>query len=191
MTGAVAVHLCRGREWRGGERQVQLLIRTLARDSGFVQQLVTARNSRLASAVGSEGPPVVGVPWRSPWDPRALLQTVSHLRRLRDRHRRDLLLHAHDSHALLIGLLAARFLGLPLVATRRSVTPPGRAWRLPDRVIAISTAVEEALRAARVARTASSGCLRRFHSPPSRGCLPGASSPGSAGASQSYSRWAR
>jgi len=151
MRGAVAVHLCRAREWRGGERQVRLLIGTLACRSGFLQELITMRYSSLALALGSDGPRVLGVPWRSAYDPRALLQTLLHLRRLRALHGRDLLLHAHDSHALLLGLLAARVLGLPLVATRRSVTPPGPLWRLPDRIIAISAAVEAALRGARVA----------------------------------------
>lgn len=150
MRGALVVHLCRGREWRGGERQVRLLIRTLAWRSGFQQCLITARGSTLAREAATGGPPLHAVPWRRAWDPRALAGSLPHVHRLRAKHRRELLLHAHDSHALVLGLLLARFLGLPLVATRRSVTPPGRLWALPDRVIAISRAVEAALRAAGV-----------------------------------------
>ena len=58
MTGAVAVHLCRGREWRGGERQVGLLVQTLAWRSEFRQHLVAGRGSTLVKAMVSAGPPV-------------------------------------------------------------------------------------------------------------------------------------
>lgn len=145
MRGAVAVHLCRGREWRGGERQVQLLIRTLAWRSGFLQHLVTGRGSTLARVLGTEGPPLTAVPWLSAYDPRALIGLFGCLRGLAPRHRHDMILHAHDSHALAAGLIAARLFRIPCIATRRSTTAPGRLWRLPDRVIAISGAVREAL----------------------------------------------
>ncbi len=151
MTGAVAVHLCRGREWRGGERQVGLLVQTLAWRSEFRQHLVAGRGSTLVKAMVSAGPPVTPVPWTTAYDPRALVGTLTLVRELRALHRGEILLHAHDSHSLAIGILVARLLRLPCIATRRSVTAPGLLWRLPDRVIAISGAVEDSLRSAGVA----------------------------------------
>jgi glycosyltransferase involved in cell wall biosynthesis len=151
MRGAVAIHVCRGREWRGGERQVRLLVETLAWRSGFLQHVVTGRASALAAALDPSGPPIHRVPWPLGYDPRAWLDLHHLIHRLTPTHGRDIVLHAHDSHALGLALLAGRWHGLPVIATRRSVTPPGRLWRQPARVIAISAAVEATLRAAGVA----------------------------------------
>lgn len=146
MSAVVVTHLCRGRDWRGGERQVRLLVTTLARQAGVSQYLITGRDTALARALAESGARVVSVPWRAAWDPRAFGSAFSHLSRLRGRHDGGLVLHAHDSHALAAGIAASRLLGLPLIATRRSVNPPGRLWRLPHRVIAISAAVMAGLR---------------------------------------------
>jgi glycosyltransferase involved in cell wall biosynthesis len=151
MRGAVAAHLCRGRDWRGGERQVRLLVNTLARRSGFLQYLFTGRNTALARALEEGGASLVEVPWRGAWDPRAFGRTLTRLARIRGRHGADVVLHAHDSHALGIGIATSRLLGLPLIATRRSDSPPGRLWRIPERVIAISDSVADALREGGVA----------------------------------------
>jgi glycosyltransferase involved in cell wall biosynthesis len=86
------------------------------------------------------------VAWKLGLDPRGLSSLWALLRRLQRTHKRDIVLHAHDSHALALAAIPARALGIPLIATRRSMTPPGRLWRLPDRVIAISNAVEQVLR---------------------------------------------
>lgn len=145
MRGAVAVHVCRGREWRGGERQVGLLVQMLAWRSGYLQHLVAGRGSRLASSLSPAGPPVTPVAWTTAHDPRALLGIFTQIRHLRDAHRGQILIHAHDSHALALAILVARALSIPCIATRRSVTAPGLLWQLPDRVIAISHAVENAL----------------------------------------------
>lgn len=151
MRGAVVVQLCRGREWRGGERQVRLLVQTLAWRSGFLQHVVTARGSVLASALDPAGPLVHPAAWGLGIDPRAVHAVLHLLRDLRRQHGHDVVLHAHDSHALAVALLAGRLLRIPVIATRRSASPPGRLWRLPGRVIAISTAVEQALHASGVA----------------------------------------
>lgn len=144
MNRVRVVHLCRGRDWRGGERQVRLLTRVLAPRTDLTQLIAAGRTSRLAEALLDDGRQVLQLPWAAAWDPRAWLGLVRQLRAIR-RDTRPLLLHAHDSHALALGLLASRRLGLPLVATRRSVAPAGRLWRSPDRVIAISGAVERML----------------------------------------------
>ncbi len=148
--GVVVAHVCRGREWRGGERQVRLLVETLAGRFGVRQYLLTGRGTPLATAVAGRGAALETVPWRMAWDPRALAGILVAFQRLRTNHPDNLVIHAHDSHALAVGALSSRLSRLPLVATRRSDTPAGRLWRLPDRVIAISGAVEIALRDAGV-----------------------------------------
>ena len=136
------IHLARGREWRGGERQVVQLARALNQGGRWRQVLVTAGGSHLARAARDVAIPLAESRWRIALDPR-VVNTVLH-----QIHAAPVLplLHAHDSHALILGILASRITGCPLVATRRSTTPPGRLWRVPDRVIAISSAVEAALK---------------------------------------------
>jgi len=151
MTIVGIVHLCRGREWRGGERQVRLLARMLARRDDLPQLVATRRQSHLARALRDDGQPVLELSWSAAHDPRAWLGVVRRLRELR-RAGTPLVLHAHDSHALTLGLFASRLLTVPLVATRRSAAPAGWQWRHPARVIAISHAVEQALIASGVSQ---------------------------------------
>lgn len=150
MPGAAVVQVCRGREWRGGERQVRLLVETLAWRSEYRQHVITGQGTALYRSLAAAGPEVHGVPWQLALDPRALIALIGQLRRFRRMEAQDVLVHAHDSHALMLAAAAARILQLPLIATRRSTSPPGRFWRLPDRVIAISNAVAAALQAAGV-----------------------------------------
>ena len=137
------LHVARGRDWRGGERQVLRLMQALAREPEIEQSLFTAATCPLAHAATEAGLTVHGAAWRAGPDPRALIRLDRLL------HRTDLprLLHAHDSHALLLAHLAGRWQGSPVVATRRSVTPPGRhgPWPRATQVIAISRAVVQAL----------------------------------------------
>ncbi len=116
-----------------------LLAGTLHR-RGLPQLVVTGRGTALASALVREGTPVREVPWAIALDPRALRTLV---RILAADGPPPTVLHAHDSHALILAGFAARHLGLSLVATRRSATRPGRLgwWRRADRVVAISAAV--------------------------------------------------
>ena len=141
------IHLARGREWRGGERQVIRLALALGQQGRMRQLLVTAAGSTLARAARDAGIPLVEASWRVALDPRVVGST---LRRVRAANS-PVVLHAHDSHALVLGVLASRFVPCPLVATRRSTTAPGRLWRVPDRVIAISGAVEATLRLSGIA----------------------------------------
>lgn len=140
--GALVVHLARGREWRGGERQVFQLVRTLAAGGEWRQVLLTRRGSALARAAAEAALRPVEVPWRTALDPRVVRSALRQVQEATD----SVVVHAHDSHALLLGLVVTRLAGCPFVATRRSTTPPGRMWRHADRVIAISRAVEAALR---------------------------------------------
>jgi len=129
-----------GREWRGGQNQVRLLCRELARESEIEQILVTKQDSELARRAAAENVTVSGTPWEIGLDPRAWW----HLRRTIASFQPDLI-HVHDSHALT--LAATVTLGRTLVATRRVDFHVGRfgAWRRPDRIIAVSEAVKQVL----------------------------------------------
>ncbi|TFG46270.1 MAG: glycosyltransferase [Gemmatimonadales bacterium] len=136
------VHVASGREWRGGQRQVWLLARALARRPDVTQVVVTGRGSELARRLEVAGVPTVTPPWSSALDLRALLAT------LRATNRRSIL-HAHDSHALTLAGLASFVTGHALVASRRVDVPLRRTgfWRRADRIIAVSAAVQAALTA--------------------------------------------
>jgi L-malate glycosyltransferase len=135
------IHVASGREWRGGQRQVWLLARELARLGDVEQIVVTGRGSELATRLARDGVPVRGVPWRAGLDPRVLPGLVAELRRSSG------LVHAHDAHAVTLGGLAAGLTGRPLVATRRVDFPLRRRgfWSRATRVIAISRAVADVL----------------------------------------------
>jgi glycosyltransferase involved in cell wall biosynthesis len=129
-----------GREWRGGQNQVRLLCRELARDAQIEQILVTKQESELARRAAADGVTVSGTAWEIGLDPRAWW----HLRRMISTFRPDII-HVHDSHALTLAATVA--MGRTLVATRRVDFHVGRfgAWRRPDRIIAVSEAVKQVL----------------------------------------------
>jgi L-malate glycosyltransferase len=129
-----------GREWRGGQNQVRLLGRELAKTNEVEQVLVTRLDSVLARRAEADGITVKGTAWEIGLDPRAWW----HLRRTIAAFQPDII-HVHDSHALT--LAATVSLGRTLVATRRVDFHVGRfgAWRRPDRIIAVSEAVKQVL----------------------------------------------
>lgn len=129
-----------GREWRGGQNQVRLLCRELARDARIEQILVTKRESELAHRSAAEGVTVGGTAWEIGLDPRAWW----HLRRAIATFQPDII-HAHDSHALTLAATVSQ--RRALVAARRVDFHVGRfgAWRRPDRIIAVSDAVKQVL----------------------------------------------
>jgi len=129
-----------GREWRGGQNQVRLLCRELARDAQVEQILVTKQDSELARRAAADGVTVAGTSWEIGLDPRAWWQ----LRRTISTFQPDII-HVHDSHALTLAATVA--MGRTLVATRRVDFHVGRfgAWRRPDRIIAVSEAVKQVL----------------------------------------------
>ena len=141
------LHIDSGREYRGGQNQVRLLTRELARTEQVEQRLVTRRGGELARRVAESGATVGEVPWGPALDPRALWRLY--------RAAADFvpdLLHAHDSHALQLAYwmrrLSGRGAGDPaLVATRRVDfhLRRGSVWRRVDHVIAISEAVRAVL----------------------------------------------
>ncbi len=151
MSPIRVLHLSRGREWRGGERQVRLLARTQHTGGEVSPTVVTASGSALAAALRADAVPTQPVPWRWALDPRAAWTAFGAVRAWRAAAPGPALLHAHDSHALELGVLLSGLVRLPLVATRRSDTPAGALWRRPARVLALSPAVCRRLQAAGVA----------------------------------------
>lgn len=134
------LHVDSGREWRGGQQQVWLLYRELARHAEVEQALITKQDSELARRVAADGGQIQGTAWEIGLDPRAWWQ----LRRTISSFRPDVI-HVHDSHALTLAATVA--MGRTLVATRRVDFHVGRfgAWRRPDRIIAVSAAVKRVL----------------------------------------------
>lgn len=130
-----------GREWRGGQNQVRLLSRELARTPGVDVQLLTRRGSRLAHRAMEAGVSVSGVPWGPGLDPRACWQLRSCIRRFRPD-----VIHVHDSHALTLARVAADS-AATLIAHRRVDfhIRAGSAWFRARALIAVSRAVREVL----------------------------------------------
>ncbi|HEX6105538.1 MAG TPA: glycosyltransferase [Gemmatimonadales bacterium] len=140
MTPGV-LHVASSREWRGGQRQVWLLARELAR-LGLSQRVLTGAGSELARRLEASGVPVRAVRWRAGLDPRVLPALRAEARS------GPSLIHAHDAHALALAALASWGRSIPLVVTRRVDFPLRRPglWRRAERVIAISAAVARVLR---------------------------------------------
>jgi glycosyltransferase involved in cell wall biosynthesis len=140
------VHVASGREWRGGQRQVWLLSRELAR-LGVEQVVVTGHGSELARRSAESGVRVRTAGWRAGLDPRVLWPILSEVRK------RPSILHAHDAHALTLAGVCSTLIDTPLVVTRRVDFPLQRPgyWVRADRVIAISQAVADVLVASGVA----------------------------------------
>lgn len=142
-------HLDTGREWRGGQAQVLLLMKGL-RDHG-VSSLLLAPPGPLAERARAAGFDVVSWITHGDFDPAG---TLAALRRLRGTD----LAHAHSAHAHAIGVPAAQFAGVPVVVSRRvdfdvAHHPFSRLkYRLPvDRYLCISRGVMDVMRRAGVA----------------------------------------
>ena len=147
MTPLRVLQVDSGREWRGGQNQVRLLCRELAREPEVSQRLITRRRSELARRVqepgaGQPGVAVTEVGWSIGLDPRAYRRLGFYILTAQPD-----IIHAHDSHALLLSILAIRranrrgrllwfrtlardFAAPALVATRRVDFHVGR-WSAP------------------------------------------------------------
>jgi glycosyltransferase involved in cell wall biosynthesis len=148
VTVVRVVQIDAGREWRGGQNQVRLLTRALAGRPGIDVRLVTSAAGPLAARARAEGLPLIPVPWTIGLDPRALWGLVREVRRWRPD-----VLHAHDSHALALALVARRVARRPrpkVLAYRLVDFPirPGSNWFRADHVAAVSDAVRAVLVAA-------------------------------------------
>jgi L-malate glycosyltransferase len=133
-----------GREWRGGQNQVRILCRELARQPGVDLRLVTKGDGELGRRARNDGIEVRRASWTLSLDPRALIRLVIEWARFEPD-----VVHAHDSHALRLALWARRLVNHParVLGTRRVDFPVGRGsiWGKADHVVAISRAVRAAL----------------------------------------------
>lgn len=132
------LHLDGGRAWAGGQNQVRLLMRELA-ERGIDQLCVCPAGSPLEERLREESLPVRGIRWRGGSDPRAMVSIARIARRFD-------IVHGHDAHALQVAILPTRLRRVPLVAARRvHFRASAWKWNRPDRVIAISDTVRDAL----------------------------------------------
>src|SRR5207249_8082571 len=121
----------------GGQNQVRLLARELAREPGVEQRLVTRRGSELARRATADGVAVREVPWTLGVDPRAGWRlVVEALTWPPD------LIHAHNNHAVTVAVWARRFLTYARTAAPRLVaTRDRKSTRLNSSHVSISYAV--------------------------------------------------
>jgi glycosyltransferase involved in cell wall biosynthesis len=135
------IHVASGREWRGGQNQVRLLVRALAEHPEITQTVITGAGSELARRISDIGVQTVEPAWTAGLDPRVLVSILS------QRQQGPSILHAHDAHSLALVGIATRVLKRPFVVTRRvdfHLRRPG-FWNRADRVIAISNAIRDIL----------------------------------------------
>jgi len=135
------IHVASGREWRGGQRQVLLLVRELQRSGGIDQVAVTGAGTELGFRLKHEGVRVHEAQWTLGLDPRVLLPILREIRA------GGALLHAHDAHAVTLAGICGFATRVPLIATRRvdfHLRYRG-FWGRAARVIAISAAVADVL----------------------------------------------
>ena len=132
------LHLDSSHGWGGGQNQVRLLMRELAR-SGVSQLCICPAGSALARRLADEDLPVRAIAWRGGSDPRAAWRVLRSLREFD-------IVHCHDAHALQIAVLPARMLRKRLVASRRiPFRTNALKWNRADAVIAVSAHVRAGL----------------------------------------------
>jgi glycosyltransferase involved in cell wall biosynthesis len=133
------LHVDAGREWRGGQNQVRLLLQELARERAIEVRLVSNRAGELARRL-VPAVPITGATWSIGLDPRAWW-TIRHAVRA---FRPDLI-HAHDSHALTLCRWTRTT--IPLIAHRRVDfhIRPGSHWFAARCIVAVSEAVRRVL----------------------------------------------
>lgn len=142
------LHVDSGRTWRGGQAQVDLLVRGLAA-RGHAQAVATPKEGPLAGRISAGGAAAV-LPFAPGGD--GDLVAAMGLTQVARRFRPDVV-HLHDARAHATGWIAARAANARCVVSRRvALAAEGRrphAWkyvRLPvDRFHAISPAVRDEL----------------------------------------------
>jgi glycosyltransferase involved in cell wall biosynthesis len=141
------LHLDSERTWRGGERQVLLLMRR-QRDMGDDPHLGVPAESAIAARAAAEGFPVHPVTMRGTWDVASVL-AVARLHRTLRPH----VAHWHAARAHAVGAMAALVAPGPARVLSRRVDFLVRRsagsrllWSLPiDAILAISEGVKDAL----------------------------------------------
>ena len=145
MTRWKILHVEMGRHLHGGAQQVVHLVTGL-RARGVQNVLACARDSEIAAALAGVAARIEPLSGGGELD----LTLITRLVRLARQERVDLI-HLHSRRgADLLGGLAGRWRGCPVVLSRRVDTPESRLvmavkYRLFDRVIAISQCIERVL----------------------------------------------
>lgn len=132
------LHLDSSSGWGGGQNQVRLLMRELAKRN--VRQLcICPQGSPLAHRLVEARLPVRTIRWRGGSDPRALWSVLRALHAFN-------VVHCHDAHALQVALLPAKLRGTKVIGARRvPFTTSAFKWNRADRVIAVSDTVRQVL----------------------------------------------
>ena len=138
------LHVDSGGEWRGGQRQLLLLARSL-RDRGYEPLVVAAPGSALVQRLRRAGLATSAIPVRGDWD----LVAARRIRALARTWNAELV-HAHDARSHAVSLIALLDRPqVPLVVTRRLSQPPRGIRRQyavrVARFIAASAVVRDAL----------------------------------------------
>jgi glycosyltransferase involved in cell wall biosynthesis len=141
------LHVDSERSWRGGERQILLLMRR-QRERGDEPHLAAPADAAISKRAAAEGFPLHPVPMRGIWDLLSALRLGGLHRSLRPE-----VVHWHAARAHALGALAARIAPVPARILSRRVDFPVRGSlgsRLlyadpADRIVAISGGVREAL----------------------------------------------
>ena len=136
------------RDWRGGQRQVALLLEGL-RERGIRCGAACAEPSALLSYCRSQSVPALALPFKGEMDLVSAVRLAHQVKRRRIR-----ILHAHSAHALGICLIAKIFIpGTVLVSTRHvTFSVRKRLWgavkyntRLLNGIVCVSDAVRQSL----------------------------------------------
>jgi glycosyltransferase involved in cell wall biosynthesis len=144
-------HLDTGREWRGGQGQVLLLMRELAARGH--DQLLLAPPGPLLERATAAGLRTAEWATRGEWDVAGMLRAHARMRAFAPQ-----VAHLHSAHAHALGVLPARAAGVPAVVVARRVDFRVRThlgsrlkYALPvDRYLCISEGVRAAMRASGV-----------------------------------------
>jgi len=142
------LHVSTAHSWRGGENQIFLLAKGLARE-GQQNLIVAPRGAPLLERAKESGLETQALSVRGPLGAWRLARLIGKFK--------PQVLHLHDGHAVMPGQLAGRLFPrerLAVVAHRRTVFKLRGRWKYRgrvDTVIAISRAVKENLRTAGIA----------------------------------------
>jgi glycosyltransferase involved in cell wall biosynthesis len=136
---ATVVHVTTERGWRGGERQIDLLVSGLYEDN-LTQVIAAPKGSPLALRLRGAGFSVLSLHPKEPLHPVNWLRLWSLARRSP-----EVLFHSHSSHALSLAALTKRATNACGIVHTRGVAYPVRpSWKYrtaADRYVGVSNAV--------------------------------------------------
>jgi glycosyltransferase involved in cell wall biosynthesis len=153
MRTPAVLHLDSSSSWGGGQNQVRLLMRELAK-ANVKQLCMCPKGSPLSERIRSMGLPVQTISWRGGADPRA----AWHVLLVAGEYN---VVHCHDAHALQVAIIPAKLRGAKLVGARRvPFRTSAFKWNRADRVVAVSHTVKQVL----IANGVDAGRIRVIHS---------------------------